>query len=133
MVLQFVGKALFAELGWAPQVPLFEFSDGSARALGADPAPERILDWMQCEDLRGWAAWVASGPWYSLGLRLEFWRIPKVLGTMLIGRAAGRRLAAGTLFPDRRLPWGVLLAGLAVGLPANAAITWHRHAMTDTG
>lgn len=124
LAVPFAGKALFAAFGWAPHLSLYAFSDGIARALGADPAPERILAWMQREDLRGWAAWVASGPWYSWGLRVEFWRIPKVFGIMLIGMAAGRRLAAGTLLEDRRLLWRVLVAGLVVGLPASAIYAW---------
>ena len=124
LVVPFAGKALFAALGLAPHVALYALSDGIAMALGANPAPERILDWMQREDLRGWVAWVASGPWYSWGLRLEVWRIPKVLGIMLIGMAAGRRLAAGTLLSDRRLLWWVFAAGLVVGLPASALYAW---------
>ena len=124
LVVPFAGKALFAAIDWAPHVALYALSDSIAKAMGADPAPERILAWMQREDMRGWAAWVASGPWYTWGLRLEVWRIPKVLGIMLIGLAAGRRLAAGTLLSDRRLLWQVFLAGLAVGLPANAMYAW---------
>lgn len=113
------GKALFSALEWAPHAALYQFSDGLATDLGADPAPDQIVSWMQRDDLRGWVAWVVSGPWYSWGYRLETWRIPKVLGIMLIGMAAGRRLAAGTLLHDRRLLWRVLLTGLAVGLPLN--------------
>lgn len=117
-VVPFAGQALFAVNGWAPHEVLFRFSDAIAKDMGVDPAPNSILAWMQRDDLRGWAAWVASGPWYSWGLRLEVWRIPKVLGIMLIGMAAGRRLAAGTLLQDRRLLWHVVIAGLLVGVPA---------------
>ena len=120
----FAGQALFAALGWAPHKALFEFSDAIARAMGADPAPDQIIAWVQREDWRGWAAWVASGPWYSWGLRLEAWRIPKVLGIMLIGMAAGRRLAEGTLLPDRRLLWRVACVGLLVGVPASLVYAW---------
>jgi len=124
LVVPFAGKALFAALDWAPHETLYAFSDGLAKALGADPAPTRILEWMQRSDVEGWMAWVVSGPWYTWGLRLEVWRIPKVLGIMLIGLAAGRRLAAGTLLCDRRLLWRVFLAGMAVGLPASAVYAW---------
>lgn len=118
-VVPFAGQASFAAMGWAPHEALYRFSDEIARAMGADPAPERILEWMRRDDLRGWAAWVVSGPWYSWGLRLEVWRVPKVLGIMLIGMAAGRRLAAGTLLQDRRLLWHIAIAGLLVGVPAS--------------
>lgn len=123
-LVPFAGQAAFAALGWAPHKALFDFSDAIARALGADPAPDQILAWLQREDFGGWSAWVASGPWYSWGLRLEAWRIPKVLGIMLIGMAAGRRIADGTLLQDRRLLWRVALAGLAVGVPASVVYAW---------
>jgi uncharacterized protein len=123
-LVPFAGKALFAAMGWAPHMALFAFSDAIAIAMGANPAPDQIIAWVQREDWRGWAAWVASGPWYSWGLRLEAWRIPKVLGIMLIGMAAGRRLAEGTLLADRRLLWRVLVAGLVVGVPATVVYAW---------
>jgi uncharacterized protein len=69
-------------------------------------------------------AWILSGPWFSWGLRVETWRVPKVLGIMLLGLWVGRRLAAGTLLDDRRLQWRVLLVGLVVGLPASVVYAW---------
>lgn len=123
-VVPFAGKALFSALGWAPHLALFQFSDAIARAMGADPSPDQIIAWVQREDWQGWAAWVASGPWYSWGLRLEAWRIPKVLGIMLIGMAVGRRLAEGTLLPDRRLLSRVMWVGLVVGVPASVVYAW---------
>lgn len=50
---------------------------------------------------------------------LDSWRLPKVLGVMLLGLWAGRRLAAG-LLDDAALLKRVALAGLALGLPASA-------------
>lgn len=50
------------------------------------------------------------------------WRFPKVLATMMLGLWAGRRIVGGTLWQDRRLFKRVLLWGLALGLPANAAV-----------
>ena len=113
------GRALFEAMGWAPHASLYRLSFGIAEALGADTALDQVVPWMQREDFAGWLAWQASGPWYSWALRLESWRIPKVLGIMLVGMAAGRGLAAGTLLADRRLLWGVLAAGTAIGLPAS--------------
>lgn len=118
-VVPVAGRALFDALGWAPHAALFGISFGIAEALGADTALDKVIPWMQREDFAGWLAWQASGPWFSWGLRLESWRIPKVLGIMLIGMAAGRGLAAGTLLPDRRLLWRVLAVGVAIGLPAS--------------
>ena len=119
-----VGKALFQALGWAPHEALFGTSFAIAEALGADTALDNVIPWMQREDFAGWLAWQVSGPWYSWALRLESWRIPKVLGIMLIGMAAGRGLAAGTLLADRRLLWRTVAAGLAVGVPASLVYAW---------
>lgn len=120
-VVPFAGLALFDATGWAPQNAIYGFSDRIALAMGGDPTPGHTLAWMQREDWQGMAAWLASGPSYSLGMRVESWRIPKVLGIMLIGMAAGRGLADGTLLPNRALLKRVLLLGLAIGVPASIA------------
>lgn len=120
-VVPMLGIAAFAWLGWEPQGALYDLSFRIAEAFGVNPAADQVLAWMQAEDLRSWAAWVASGPAYSWGLRIEAWRIPKVLGIMMIGMAAGRGLADGTLLGDRVLLKRVLLLGLLVGLPCSLA------------
>jgi uncharacterized protein len=120
----FAGKALFEAMGWAPHAALYATSFAIGEALGADTALDKVIPWMQREDFGGWLAWQASGPWFSWGLRLESWRIPKVLGIMLIGMAAGRGLADGTLLADRRLLWRVLAVGLAIGVPASVVYAW---------
>ena len=79
---------------------------------------------MQREDVRAYLAWITSGPWFSWGVRFESWRIPKVLGIMLLGLWTGRRLAAGTLLDDRRLLWRVLVAGAAIGVPVSVVYAW---------
>lgn len=113
------GMALFAWAGWAPHDHLLSFSMWVAESLGVDTAPEKALEWMRRDDLTGWLAWALTGTPIFWALRLESWRIPKVLGIMLIGVVLGRRLAAGTLFEDRKLLRTVLAAGLAVGVPAS--------------
>lgn len=120
-VVPLAGMALFEALGWKPEEFFYDLSNSIAAAMGANTAPDQMLPWMQREDWRGWAAWIASGPSYSMGLRLENWRIPKVLGIMLIGMAAGRGLADGTLLANRALMKRVLGVGLLIGLPASLA------------
>lgn len=115
------GMALFAWAGWAPHEQLLGFSMRVAESFGIDPAPEKALAWMRRDDVTGWLAWVATGTPISWALRLESWRIAKVLGIMLLGIIVGRRLAAGTLLGDRALLLKILWAGLAVGVPAGAA------------
>jgi len=109
------GVALFDALDWAPHRALYAFGDGIGASLGGTPTDP--IGWLQREDPQAFVSWVLGGWPYSIGTRLESWRIPKVLGTMLIGMMLGRRLAAGSLLADRRKLWAALLAGLAVGGP----------------
>lgn len=118
-VVPFMGIALFAALGWTPGAWLIMLSLDWAQRLGADVAPDQAIAWLARDDWQGLAAWLLSGTPYTLGERLESWRIPKVLGIMLIGLVAGRRLAAGTLLADRRLLQRVLIGGLLIGGPAS--------------
>jgi uncharacterized protein len=120
-VIPAVGIWLFSALGWAPHQYLYGLSFAIAESLGAETAPEKALDWLRREDFMGWLSWALSGTPYTLGVRLESWRIPKILGVMLIGLVVGRRLASGGLIDDRRLMLRVLVIGLAVGLPASLA------------
>ena len=120
-VVPVAGMLLFSALGWAPQQLLYAWSFAIAEGLGADTAPDKVLEWLRREDGTGWLAWQLSGTPYSWGFRIETWRIPKVLGIMLVGMAVGRRLAAGTLIDDRRLLRRVLLVGALIGVPASLA------------
>ena len=126
-VVPFAGIWLFDALGWKPQDYFFAQSFSIAEALGANTAPDQALAWMQSEDWRDWVAWQASGTSFSWGMRIEAWRIPKVLGIMLVGMAAGRGLADGTLLANRTLLKRVLVIGLVVGLPASLAYAWMRN------
>jgi uncharacterized protein len=115
------GIWMFSAFGWAPHQHLYGWSFAIAETLGADTAPDKTLLWLRREDFMGWWSWALSGTPYTLGVRLESWRIPKVLGVMLIGLVIGRKLASGGLVDDRRLMLRVLIVGLAVGLPASLA------------
>ncbi len=121
------GMWMFERLGWEPHKHLFALSNFIGETMGADTKPEKALEWLRRDDIAGWASWQLSGTPFSWALRLESWRIPKVLGIMLIGLVVGRRLAVGALLENRRLLFGVLLAGLAIGLPASAAYAIFPH------
>jgi uncharacterized protein len=123
-VVPFAGVALFRTFGWPPDLGLYQLSFRIGGSFGIDQSPAGVLPWMQRTDFNGWLAWILSGPWFSWGLRLETWRIPKVLGIMLLGLWVGRRLAAGTLLDDRKLQWQVLAVGTVIGLPASAVYAW---------
>lgn len=120
-VVPFLGIWLFAQLGWAPQQYLYALADAIAWSLAVDPAPGKVLAWLRRNDWRSRAAWQGSATIYSGGLRIESWRIAKVLGVMLIGLVAGRRLVTGGILDNRRLLRRVSWAGLAIGLPGSLA------------
>lgn len=87
-------------------------------AAGGDPS----ADYFDELKYGGWAElWPrAASEWaFSLTGRIEDWRIFKVLGTMLVGMWAGRRLVRGELLENRKLLWSVLVAGMAIGLPCS--------------
>ncbi len=112
-----VGIGVSSLVGWGPHEPLYTLSYAIAHAMGANTAPDQAIAWIARPDLLSWSSWTWSGIPSALGLRLESWRIPKVLGIMLVGMVVGRRLANGTLLDDRRLLKRILVIGLAVGLP----------------
>ena len=117
-LVPFVGIALFDAAGLPNDLGLRALSDRMAIALGAVD-PQNGVAWLRRDDFAGWFSWVMSGPIFSWGLRIMTWRIPKVLGIMLLGIWLGRRLASGTLLNDRALLWRVFWGGLIVGVPAN--------------
>lgn len=120
-VLPIAGPVVLESLGWHPERSLYVLSDLILRAFGWQPGPDIALRLLPAGDLVDLIIWNMSGTPFSWGLRLESWRIPKVLGIMLLGLWTGRRLASGTLLGDQRFLRSVLLGGLAIGLPASLA------------
>lgn len=119
-VVPFAGIAVVKAMGWPADGGLLALSDRIAIAIG-DVDPKNGVEWLRREDSRAWLAWVASGPFYSWGIKLMSWRIAKVLGIMLIGMWLGRRLAGGSLLNDRSLLLRAFALGLLIGLPASIA------------
>jgi uncharacterized protein len=115
------GAIIFEALGWQPWRAFYSLSDWVLSAFGWQPGPDLALRLLANGGIADVVIWNLSGTPYSWGMRIESWRIPKVLGTMLLGLWAGRRLAAGALLGDRRLLRQVLIGGLAIGFPASLA------------
>ncbi len=118
ILLPVVGWAALRLAGIDPSFGLQAYADAQwadlTRHSGLSP-----VDWLAQPDwLAAWA-WIQSGPLYRIAYLLESWRLPKVLGVMLLGLWVGRRLSAG-LLDDRRWLRRIALGGLALGLPANA-------------
>lgn len=75
------------------------------------------VTFMQSTEWSSFAAWQLSGTPFRVAHLLETWRLPKVLGIMLLGMVIGRRLIAGTLLADRKLLGRTVLLGLLIGVP----------------
>lgn len=118
-VVPLAGKALFDALGWNPGGAIIAASLDLFAKMGGDPELDAAVRWLQNSGWREQLAWSSSGTLYSWGLRIETWRISKVLGIMLLGLWAGRRVVQGGLLADPRLLRRILLCGLLVGLPAS--------------
>lgn len=119
VVVPFVGHALFEVLGWAPHEAVAALGNGIFAALGGTPYDP--IGWLQRGDLYAYFAWVMGGWPFAISTRLESWRLPKLLGIMLLGLLLGRRLSDGTLLNDRKLLRWTFVAGLSIGLPFSAA------------
>jgi uncharacterized protein len=115
------GATIFEVIGWQPWRAFYGFSDWLVAAFGWQPGPDLALRLLPSGGLDDVVIWNLSGTPYSWGLRIESWRIPKVLGIMLLGLWAGRRLAEGALLSDRRLLRRILTVGLVIGFPASLA------------
>jgi uncharacterized protein len=85
-----------------------------------DPGVRGPVEIMQSTDWSSFAAWQLSGTPFRAAHLLETWRLPKVLGIMLLGMVIGRRLMAGTLLHNRRLLMRTVVLGLLVGVPFSA-------------
>jgi uncharacterized protein len=119
LLLPLAGVPLFDRLGWAPHDYFYQMAERLAVALHG--SNEDGVAWLKRGDSWSYISWVLSGWPYAIATRLEGWRIPKVLGIMMLGMVLGRRLTAGTLLEDRRLFWLILVLGLLVGVPFSYA------------
>ena len=129
-VVPIVGYRVFEAMEWRPHAAIFDEANRWFRAWGGNPAD--AVGWLRREDVESYFKWVLSGWPFAIGTRLESWRIPKVLGIMLIGLIAGRRLARGEGFPDRRLLLAMLAAGTAIGLPLAIAFGLEKEATQNS-
>ncbi len=86
------------------------------RTQGSELSP---VAWLAQPDWASLWIWLQTGPVFRVAHLLDSWRLPKVLGVMMLGLWAGRRLGSG-LLEDRQLLGRIAVGGLVLGLPANA-------------
>lgn len=98
--------------------PFIRMGSAVYEALSGSPDVSAAAE-MQRTDLPGFLGWQLAGLPFRIEHLLVTWRLPKVMGVMLLGMVAGRRLMAGTLLNDRALLWRTLIIGLAIGVPFN--------------
>jgi uncharacterized protein len=115
LLLPLAAVPLFRALGWAPWAPFYEMGGRIAESQGLHLGQE--ADWLARPDWHSRLVWVESGTFFRIAMLLEWWRLPKVFGIMLIGMAMGRRLMAGSLLEDRKLLRRVAIWGAVIGLP----------------
>ncbi|HYD12343.1 MAG TPA: DUF418 domain-containing protein [Allosphingosinicella sp.] len=118
-LVPWAGHALFEAMGWRPHQAVAAFGDRIFVSFGGNPADS--VSWVRREEPSAFFAWVLSGWPFAISTRLESWRIPKLLGIMLLGLLLGRRLTDGSLLGNRRLLWWTFALGLAIGLPFSLA------------
>ena len=118
-LIPYVGHTIFETMGWRRHEAVADFGNRIFTALGGNPTDP--IGWMQRTDLYAFFVWVMSGWPFAISTRLESWRVPKLLGIMLLGLLLGRRLSDGKLLNDRRLLWLTFGVGLVLGLPLSTA------------
>ncbi|MDE2405879.1 MAG: DUF418 domain-containing protein [Sphingomonadales bacterium] len=107
---------LFDALGWAPWRWFYRLAEAVGCRIDAHCTPDPLAQF-QRPDWTGFLAFTAEGLPSRIAMLLEVWRLPKVLGIMLLGMAAGRRVIDGTLLADRALLRRLFVGGLVIGLP----------------
>ena len=116
-----VPLALVPLCAWAG-IDLGHWLEGIGLQITRDvggPLLESPIAYMESGDWNAFAAWQLSGLPFRIEHLLVTWRVPKVLGIMLLGMVLGRRLIAGTLLTDRKLLLRTLVFGLAIGIPTS--------------
>lgn len=120
LLLPIIGYALFWQLGLDPDAGFYE---RASRALGGDGSlPYFFQGFALNQSTTEWGVFYETQMGLShfrVGYLIDSWRIPKVLGIMLIGMWAGRQLVKGQLVENIKLQKRTLLIGLVVGIPAS--------------
>jgi len=126
IVLPVPGYLLFWMAGWSsPGAVLQDLGYAFWQyQVGEAVTDADALDQMRRGGADGYFDWVLSGPLFRWSYLLDSWRLPKVIGTFMLGACAGRAILAGTLLSDRRMLRRICTLGFTVGVPANLVLAW---------
>lgn len=120
LLLPMIGYALFWQLGIDPDGGFYE---RTSLALGGDGSlPFFFQGFALNQSTTEWGIFYETQmglATFRVGYLIESWRIPKVLGIMLIGMWAGRQLMQGQLVENTELQKRTLIIGMLVGIPAS--------------
>ncbi|WP_154222692.1 DUF418 domain-containing protein [Marinicella rhabdoformis] len=120
LLLPLLGYTLFWQLGIDPDLGIYE---KTSVALGGDGSlPFFFQGFALNLSTTDWGVFYETQKgmaYFRLGYLIESWRIPKVLGIMLIGMWAGRQLIKGQLLENTVLQKRLLIIGLVIGIPAS--------------
>lgn len=118
LIVPFVGLFLLPTADGEWTAPVFALGDTLFASTGHDADASYFVilkdQWWPTVWARAASEWA-----YVAGDKLYTWRIPKVLGTMLLGMWAGRMLVRGRLIGNTRLLWSVAIAGAVIAVPTN--------------
>jgi uncharacterized protein len=121
-VLPIPGYYLFWKLGVDPSLGLYQvvsyLVDGSDNMSGFFAGFYEVVHTTSVARYFELNMEIAIG---RIGYYFDTWRIPKVLGIMLLGMWAGRQLVAGQLLENTALLKKTIIFGLIVGLPSTLA------------
>lgn len=98
--------------------PLRSVAVSMDELLGLDFDNMSPVQWLGQGGWREFMMWNFSGLEYTYSERLDSWRIPKVLGMMMLGMVIGRRLHDGSILENRPLLWRIFLASICIAVPA---------------
>lgn len=124
LILPVAGYWLVAMAGASPDFGLYSLGNRVGDLLFVTLVGQDIpqdTQWRYLDDWGAYWSWVLPGPLFRIGYLIESWRIPKVLGIMMLGIWAGRRLVEGGLLENRSFLKRVATVGYSIGLPANVA------------
>ena len=119
-VLPIPGYYLFWKLGIDPSLGLYQVA--SYLVDGSDDISGFFTGFYEAVHTTSLVRYVELNMEIAIGrigYYFDTWRIPKVLGIMLLGMWAGRQLIAGKLLENTALLKKTIIFGLIVGLPSS--------------